>query len=127
MKLNVVVLFLVFFLFQSNGKGLKCYTCVFPTISPFDCLKFPEACPPNFRCLRSTAVGKKGDFQITFHEKSCAASLMCDVVGTKTTLGINFTYHSTCCDTDLCNGSGPLDLSPLAATVPGLALLALWI
>lgn len=40
---------------------LFCYTCVFPAISPLDCIRFPLRCPPGQVCLSSRAVGEKGE------------------------------------------------------------------
>ncbi len=40
---------------------LFCYTCVFPAISPLDCIRFPLKCPPGQVCLSSRAVGEKGE------------------------------------------------------------------
>lgn len=48
---------------------LFCYTCVFPTISPLDCIRFPLKCPPGQLCLSSRAVGEKGEFNSS-HWKS---------------------------------------------------------
>lgn len=39
---------------------LFCYTCVFPAISPLDCIRYPMKCPPGQLCLSSRAVGQKG-------------------------------------------------------------------
>ncbi|XP_056154283.1 prostate stem cell antigen-like [Lampris incognitus] len=86
---------------------LRCYTCVFPAISPMDCLKFPQECPAGQRCLASTAMGTRGSLQITLYEKSCAISSQCDVSGQKHAAGLSFNYTNICCDTDLCNGAAP--------------------
>lgn len=43
------------------GSPLRCYTCLFPTISPLDCLKFATPCGPSQKCLTSVAKGHKGD------------------------------------------------------------------
>uniref|UniRef100_A0A8C5G3M2 Ly6 domain containing, pigment cell n=1 Tax=Gouania willdenowi TaxID=441366 RepID=A0A8C5G3M2_GOUWI len=84
---------------------LFCYTCVFPTISPLDCIKFPLKCPSGQLCLSSRAVGEKGDFRVVLYEKSCVLPSMCGVTGVKYTMGLNFTFTNTCCDTHLCNGA----------------------
>ncbi|XP_068106491.1 ly6/PLAUR domain-containing protein 2-like [Hyperolius riggenbachi] len=87
------------------GGSLKCYTCLFPTLSPMDCIKFPVNCAPKERCLSSTATGKTKHFPFVLHEMSCAVSSLCGISGQKNTLGINVTYQNTCCDTDLCNAA----------------------
>ncbi|KAG7469621.1 hypothetical protein MATL_G00130760 [Megalops atlanticus] len=85
--------------------SLFCYTCVFPAISPLDCIKFPQKCPPGHLCLSSTAVGTRGDFRVVLYEKSCVLSALCGLTGEKYTMGINFTFSNDCCDTNLCNGA----------------------
>lgn len=40
---------------------LFCYTCVFPAISPLDCIRYPLKCPPGQVCLSSRAVGQRGE------------------------------------------------------------------
>ncbi|XP_039626093.1 sperm acrosome membrane-associated protein 4-like [Polypterus senegalus] len=92
-------------LFAISGEGLKCYRCIFPTISPIDCFKFPQQCPSGNRCLSSTAMGKRGSFHLVVYEKSCAAAQMCGKTGEKSAMGMNFTYTNTCCDFDLCNSA----------------------
>uniref|UniRef100_A0A8C6LRG6 Snake toxin/toxin-like domain-containing protein n=1 Tax=Nothobranchius furzeri TaxID=105023 RepID=A0A8C6LRG6_NOTFU len=82
---------------------LSCYTCVFPAISPMDCLKFPLECPAGQRCLSSQATGRRGEAQIY---KSCAVSSQCGLSGQKYTSGVYFNYTNDCCDTDLCNRAG---------------------
>ncbi|XP_038132971.1 prostate stem cell antigen-like [Cyprinodon tularosa] len=82
---------------------LKCYTCVFPAISPLDCLKFPLECPAGQRCLSSVATGRRGAVQLTIYEKSCAVQSQCGLSGQKYTSGVYFNYTNDCCDTDLCN------------------------
>ncbi|XP_041650131.1 lymphocyte antigen 6B-like [Cheilinus undulatus] len=84
---------------------LFCYTCVFPTASPLDCIQFPLMCPPEQVCLSSRAVGVKGDFRVVLNEKSCILPSMCGVTGEKYTMGLNFTFTNECCDTHLCNGA----------------------
>ncbi|XP_041429851.1 prostate stem cell antigen-like [Xenopus laevis] len=98
-------IFLSLMLLLQSGDSLKCYTCLFPTISPLECLKFPVSCPPSERCLTSTASGRKGDFQFVLRERGCAINSLCDTSGQRSTLGINVTFHNTCCDTDLCNAA----------------------
>ncbi|KAK2830557.1 hypothetical protein Q5P01_018488 [Channa striata] len=90
---------------------LQCYTCVFPAISPLDCLKFPQECPAGQRCLSSTAVGRRGSLQVRMYEKSCAVPSQCGLNGQKYSSGLYFNFTNVCCDTDLCN-----------AAVPGAAL-----
>ncbi|MED6248517.1 hypothetical protein ATANTOWER_001482, partial [Ataeniobius toweri] len=85
---------------------LRCYTCVFPAISPMDCLKFPLECPAGQRCLSSVATGRRGAVQLTIYEKSCAVPTQCGLAGQKHTSGVYFNYTNDCCDTDLCNGAG---------------------
>ncbi|XP_044064221.1 sperm acrosome membrane-associated protein 4-like [Siniperca chuatsi] len=84
---------------------LFCYTCVFPTISPLDCIRFPLKCPPGQVCLSSRAVGEKGDFCVVLYEKSCVLPSLCGVTGEKYTMGLNFTFTNECCNTHLCNGA----------------------
>ncbi|XP_049457883.1 prostate stem cell antigen-like isoform X1 [Epinephelus fuscoguttatus] len=85
---------------------LRCYTCLFPAISPMDCFKFPQECPAGQRCLSSTATGRRGALQVTMYEKSCAVPSQCGVSGQKYASGLYFNYTNICCDTDLCNGAG---------------------
>nr|XP_057903248.1 prostate stem cell antigen-like [Doryrhamphus excisus] len=84
---------------------LQCYTCLFPAISPLDCLKFPQECPVGQRCLSSVATGKRGALQVTMYEKSCAIPSQCGVSGQKYASGLYFNYTNVCCNTDLCNGA----------------------
>lgn len=112
--------------FNPIGDCLKCYTCLFPTISPVDCIKFPMKCPPNQRCLYSTATGRTKNFQFTLHEMSCAVKSLCGISGEKNTLGVNMTYYNTCCDTDLCNADTATLSSPSTALMlPPLLFLLL--
>uniref|UniRef100_A0A3Q2XM39 Snake toxin/toxin-like domain-containing protein n=1 Tax=Hippocampus comes TaxID=109280 RepID=A0A3Q2XM39_HIPCM len=90
---------------------LTCYTCVFPAISPMDCLKFPERCADGHRCLSSVATAKRGALQITLYEKSCAVPSQCGVSGQKYTNGLYFNYTNVCCNTDLCNGTSLISIS----------------
>ncbi|KAM3614692.1 uncharacterized protein V6R79_018066 [Siganus canaliculatus] len=87
---------------------LFCYTCVFPAISPLDCIRYPMKCPPGQVCLSSRAVGEKGDFHVVLYEKSCILPSMCGVTGQKYTMGINFTFTNECCSTHLCNRAATL-------------------
>ncbi|XP_053190553.1 prostate stem cell antigen-like [Scomber japonicus] len=84
---------------------LHCYTCVFPSISPMDCLQFPQECPAGQLCLSSTATGIRGPLQVTMYEKSCALPTQCGISGQKYTTGLFFNYTNICCDTDLCNAA----------------------
>ncbi|XP_017281562.1 sperm acrosome membrane-associated protein 4-like [Kryptolebias marmoratus] len=90
-----------------SAACLRCFTCVFPAISPMDCLKFPLECPSGQRCLSSEATGRRGVVQLTIYEKSCAVPAQCGLSGQKFTSGVYFNYTNVCCDTDLCNGAGP--------------------
>ncbi|XP_072530392.1 protein Bouncer-like [Salminus brasiliensis] len=85
--------------------SLTCYSCMFPAISPLDCLKFPQECPAGQRCLSSEAIGVRGSIVIVLHEKSCAVESQCGISGEKHAAGLNFTYTNTCCDMDLCNSA----------------------
>ncbi|XP_055019334.1 protein Bouncer-like [Boleophthalmus pectinirostris] len=84
---------------------LFCYTCVFPVVSPGECIRFPVKCPVEQLCLSSRAVGRRGDFQVEVTERSCVAASMCGQTGHKHALGLNFTFYNTCCDTNLCNSA----------------------
>ncbi|XP_076006121.1 prostate stem cell antigen-like [Genypterus blacodes] len=84
---------------------LRCYTCLFPAISPMDCLKFPQECPAGQRCLASTAIGKRGELQLTLYERGCAIATQCGKSGQKYAAGLYFNFTNVCCDTDLCNGA----------------------
>ncbi|KAM3912446.1 lymphocyte antigen 6 complex locus protein G6c [Leptodactylus fuscus] len=123
MKTLTVATTLVFLL--QYGDALRCYTCLFPTLSPMDCIKFPVQCPPKERCLYSTATGKTKSFPFILHEMSCAVNSLCGISGEKSTLGINVTYHNTCCDTDLCNSAVASKLSLSLALIPLLLLFLL--
>ncbi|KAJ1134347.1 hypothetical protein NDU88_000799 [Pleurodeles waltl] len=109
------------------GDGLRCYTCLFPTVSPLKCLKFEVTCPTAERCSVTTATGHRGDFQFVLTDRSCSAANLCSKTGMKTALGINFTYHTACCDVDLCNAGIRPGCSYgsllTAATLPLLVLL----
>lgn len=87
------------------AAALRCFTCVFPAISPLDCLKFPQECPAGQRCLASTAVGTRGTLRLVLYEKSCAIPSQCGLSGEKEAAGLHFNYTNECCDTDLCNGA----------------------
>ncbi|CDQ58060.1 unnamed protein product [Oncorhynchus mykiss] len=101
---------------------LFCFTCVFPAISPLDCIKFPQKCPPGQQCLSSKAVGKRGEFSVTLYEKSCVLSALCGLTGEKYAMGLNFTFTNECCSTHLCNGAAAP--SALYWTGSALALLS---
>ncbi|XP_061086399.1 sperm acrosome membrane-associated protein 4-like [Conger conger] len=101
-RLICLVLFLCLLPF---AVPLYCFTCVFPTISPLDCIKYPQKCPPGQLCLSSAAVGKRGDFRVVLYEKSCILSSLCGISGEKYAMGINFTFTNECCSTNLCNGA----------------------
>ncbi|XP_060127137.1 protein Bouncer-like [Zootoca vivipara] len=88
-----------------SGSALRCYTCLFPTISPLDCLKFPTPCGPSQRCLTSVIRGHRGALELVIYEKTCGDPSMCGAHGTRPILGTNFTFYSSCCDTDLCNSA----------------------
>ncbi|AWP21380.1 putative prostate stem cell antigen-like [Scophthalmus maximus] len=106
---------------------LRCYTCVFPAISPLDCLRFPQECSAGQRCLSSTATGRRGSLELTMYEKSCAVAAQCGLSGQKYASGLYFNYTNVCCDTDLCNGAtsgAALSWGRAAACLlPALALL----
>ncbi|KPP56769.1 hypothetical protein Z043_125580 [Scleropages formosus] len=116
---------------------LFCYTCVFPTISPLDCIKFPQKCPPGQVCLSSRAVASralaplipsKGDFRVVLYEKSCIVSALCGLTGEKYAMGLNFTFTNECCETNLCNAVVP-SAAPWTSTTLSLVLpllLTLW-
>ncbi|XP_028575700.2 lymphocyte antigen 6 complex locus protein G6c [Podarcis muralis] len=103
-----------------SGSALRCYTCLFPTISPLDCLKFPTPCGPSQRCLTSIIRGHRGALELVIYEKTCGDSSMCGAHGTRSMLGTNFTFYSSCCDTDLCNSAarGPSLFWGQAALIP---------
>uniref|UniRef100_A0A8D3DE55 UPAR/Ly6 domain-containing protein n=1 Tax=Scophthalmus maximus TaxID=52904 RepID=A0A8D3DE55_SCOMX len=82
---------------------LFCYTCVFPTVSPLDCIRFPLKCPSGQLCLSSRAVGENGHVRVVLYEKSCILPSLCGVTGEKYTMGLNFTFTNECCNTHLCN------------------------
>ncbi|CAL8299398.1 unnamed protein product [Lota lota] len=88
--------------------GLRCYACLFPAISPMDCLKFPQECPAGQLCLSSTAESTRGAIGIKIYEKSCTVTTQCGLSGQKYTAGYNFNYSNVCCNTDLCNAALPV-------------------
>ncbi|XP_056142827.1 sperm acrosome membrane-associated protein 4-like isoform X2 [Lampris incognitus] len=96
---------LLFLCLLPAAVPLFCYTCVFPTISPLDCIRFPMKCPPGQLCLSSRAVG---DFRVVLYEKSCVLPPLCGLTGEKYAMGLNFTFTNECCSTHLCNtATGP--------------------
>ncbi|XP_067281686.1 lymphocyte antigen 6L-like [Pseudorasbora parva] len=105
--------------------SLTCYTCVFPAISPVDCLTFPQECPVGQRCLASTAVGVKGSVHIVLYERSCALPSQCDLSGAKHAAGLNFNYTNECCDTDLCNTAATISSPCWTGAVLSLCSLGL--
>ncbi|ETE68525.1 hypothetical protein L345_05679, partial [Ophiophagus hannah] len=48
--------------------------------------------------------GEHGALELVIHEKTCGDPSMCGARGIRNILGINFTYSTFCCSTDLCNG-----------------------
>ncbi|XP_053545163.1 CD59 glycoprotein-like [Bombina bombina] len=123
--MNNIVVCVTLILLISNGESLRCYTCLFPTIAPLECIKFPVTCPPSEQCLISTATGKKGNFQFILRERSCAISSVCGTSGEKSTLGVNVTFHNTCCKTDLCNSGTAGKASLAILLLPSLVFLLL--
>ncbi|XP_069491254.1 lymphocyte antigen 6 complex locus protein G6c [Ambystoma mexicanum] len=127
MKRGATLLLAALLLSLPAGDGLRCYTCLFPTVSPLECLKFELTCPPSERCSATVATGYRGDFQFVLHDRSCSVANLCDKSGMRSVLGINFTYHTTCCDTDLCNAGtrsgGGLGGLLLTVTLPLLTLM----
>ncbi|XP_030203326.1 sperm acrosome membrane-associated protein 4-like [Gadus morhua] len=109
MSHSQIILWLLFCL--PLAGGLRCYACLFPAISPMDCLQFPQECPAGQRCLSSTAESTRGGIGIKIYEKSCTIPTQCGQSGQKHTAGYNFNYSNVCCDTDLCN-SAPLVAAP---------------
>ncbi|KAM4609538.1 uncharacterized protein O3C94_022768 isoform 1-T1 [Discoglossus pictus] len=121
MRSSAVIALIILLL--HSGESLKCYTCLFPTIAPMDCVKFPVTCPPSQSCLISTATGRKGNFQFVLHERSCAITSLCGTSGERTTLGINVTFQNTCCNTDLCNSGIAARATVGMSLLPPLLLL----
>ncbi|KAG7500059.1 hypothetical protein JOB18_007579 [Solea senegalensis] len=117
----------IFLCFLPLAACLQCYTCLIPTVSPVDCIKFPQECPAGQRCLSSTATAKQGALEMTMYEKSCAIPAQCGLSGQKSTAGLKFNYTNVCCDTDLCNSAvtvAALSWSGASLCVlPALALL----
>ncbi|CAL8292591.1 unnamed protein product [Merluccius merluccius] len=107
--------------------GLQCYTCLFPAISPMDCLKFPQECPAGQLCLSSTAEGTTGTMLVRIYEKSCAVQSHCGLSGQKRTAGYNFNYSNVCCDTDLCNAAAPVATPARRGAALGLLPLLLYL
>uniref|UniRef100_A0A4W4GG96 UPAR/Ly6 domain-containing protein n=1 Tax=Electrophorus electricus TaxID=8005 RepID=A0A4W4GG96_ELEEL len=85
--------------------SLTCYTCVFPAISPLDCVMVPQDCSSGQQCLYSTATATKGSLSVALHEKSCAVPSQCGLSGVKHAAGFNFSYTNKCCNIDLCNAA----------------------
>ncbi|KAM8825926.1 uncharacterized protein ACB058_019379 [Synchiropus picturatus] len=102
--------------------SLFCYTCVFPAISPADCITFPLKCPPGQICLSSKAVGEKGDYRVVLYERSCILPSLCGIMGSKIAMGLNFTFTNECCNTHLCNGAVTNAASCSAGTLLTLLL-----
>ncbi|CAM5159226.1 unnamed protein product [Eretmochelys imbricata] len=106
----------------SAGEALCCYTCLFPTIAPLDCLKFVTPCAPTQRCLTSVAVGPRAALELVVYEKSCGEAKLCGAWGMRWLLGANFTDSTACCSSDLCNGGARPAWGVLGIALP-LALL----
>ncbi|KAK7124610.1 hypothetical protein R3I94_018854 [Phoxinus phoxinus] len=107
--------------------SLTCYTCVFPAISPVDCLMFHQECSEGQRCLASTAVGVKGSVCIVLYERSCALPSQCDLSGEKHAAGLKFNYTNKCCDTDLCNTAATISSPRWTGAALSLCSLALFL
>ncbi|XP_049903747.1 sperm acrosome membrane-associated protein 4-like [Epinephelus moara] len=106
---------------------LFCYTCVFPAISPLDCIRYPLKCPPGQVCLSSRAVGQRGGFRVVLYEKSCILPSFCGITGEKQAMGLNFTFTNDCCNTHLCNGAAIPATSCWTGTILTLLIsYALW-
>ncbi|XP_068180669.1 sperm acrosome membrane-associated protein 4-like [Antennarius striatus] len=99
----MLVYTLLLFCLPPAAIPVFCYTCVFPAVSPLDCIRFPLKCPAGQVCLSSRAVGEKGDFHVVLHDKSCILPILCGVTGERYTMGLNFTFTNECCNTHLCN------------------------
>ncbi|XP_073719484.1 sperm acrosome membrane-associated protein 4-like [Misgurnus anguillicaudatus] len=69
---------------------LLCFVCVFPSISPLDCRKFPIKFPPGRLCFSCKAVGQRG----MLYEKSCVSPVLCGLTEEKFAMGLNFTFTS---------------------------------
>ncbi|TFJ96211.1 BolA family transcriptional regulator [Platysternon megacephalum] len=108
--------------YATAGEALRCYTCLFPTLAPLDCLKFVTPCAPTQRCLTSVARGRRGALELVVFEKSCGEAALCGARGTRWLLGANFTYSTACCSSDLCNGGARPAWGVLGIALP-LALL----
>nr|XP_061789440.1 protein Bouncer-like [Nerophis lumbriciformis] len=96
---------------------LFCYTCVFPAISPLDCIRFPLLCPAGQVCLFSKAVGQKGESCVVLYERSCVVPPLCGVTAHRSIMGLNFTFTNECCNTHLCNGATATSASTYSATL----------
>ncbi|XP_060094210.1 CD59 glycoprotein-like [Heteronotia binoei] len=128
MKATFFVSCAALFTLIPSGVALRCYTCLFPTISPLDCLKFPTPCGPSQQCLTSVARGHRGALELVIQEKSCGDPSMCWAHGTRSMLGANFTYSTSCCSTDLCNrGAGGLGTSRGLLTVSILSVVMVYL
>uniref|UniRef100_A0A8D0GYU4 UPAR/Ly6 domain-containing protein n=1 Tax=Sphenodon punctatus TaxID=8508 RepID=A0A8D0GYU4_SPHPU len=105
MKLALLAPLAALLLILPSGDPLRCYTCLFPTISPLDCLSFVTPCGPGQSCMTSIMTGHRGALQLVIYEKSCGGPSLCWTHGIRWVLGANFTYSTSCCSTDLCNGA----------------------
>uniref|UniRef100_A0A8C7JH52 UPAR/Ly6 domain-containing protein n=1 Tax=Oncorhynchus kisutch TaxID=8019 RepID=A0A8C7JH52_ONCKI len=83
--------------YLSLSVPLFCFTCVFPAISPLDCIKFPQKCPPGQLCLSSKDVGEHGESSFRYIDCVCVPACF--------SMGLNFTFTNECCSTHLCNGA----------------------
>ncbi|KAM9782785.1 uncharacterized protein ACB057_015059 [Neosynchiropus ocellatus] len=108
--------------------SLFCYTCVFPAVSPADCITFPLNCPPGQICLSSKAEGEKGvatgDYRVVLYERSCVLPSLCGVTGSKFAMGLNFTFTNECCNTHLCNGAATNAAGSSAGTLLTLLMVS---
>ncbi|XP_034166452.2 sperm acrosome membrane-associated protein 4-like, partial [Pangasianodon hypophthalmus] len=102
--------FIFLLILRPVAVPLFCYKCVFPAVTPLpvDCIRIPTLCPPGQGCLSSKATAQKGDFQVVLREKSCALPSLCGITGEKFVMGLNFTFTTECCDSNLCNGAAVL-------------------
>ncbi|KAM3858175.1 uncharacterized protein ACN63O_017734 [Diretmus argenteus] len=110
--------------FVAVGQCLTCRQC---PIGVFGTCLFPK----DVTCDNSTLNCFTGEAQFnatgafTLHLRGCLDSDLCGRTLTGSLLGAGYTSRFSCCQTELCNGAGSVQLS-LGAALSAAFLASLW-